>query len=469
MAQEGEASFAAGDVVLLQGTPDPHINGLEATLIRRAGTERWVVTVAGKDKSRILSTRFMQKLEGADTQSQSYCIVGSWDDWDAHPMRWDQLQKCFEFEAEIGAGGSESFKILIGDDWDHCIYPSHANASPFVKHTICGPDEGGLDECWTIGQHQEDKAAAGDVYKVRFFISSDGKPKLVNWVCIKEAQVVNQSLLQEPIAHVARRHQDATDASEVRGSSELQVPSSAKSPFRVDAPEGVAAVQAPVIEERRIRITGDKVVDSMHKRVDDALAMQAASRATDSARQTDEEGCFEVLHPRVAVRAGPSTSALNVAVAKLGQVIRGTPHVVDGQLWLMLDTGALRRLGATAYCDPGEQSARGWILMDGSHLGLGLLLRRTSKPEMPDEYGTYTTVQAKQKWEMMSYVKKQEPSHVSDGDPFGLASLDRKEIKAGVHPGKTNCMVCGFRATSSHEKIAHDRSTGHDGFWMCPT
>uniref|UniRef100_A0A7S2N8C4 Uncharacterized protein n=1 Tax=Alexandrium andersonii TaxID=327968 RepID=A0A7S2N8C4_9DINO len=85
---------------------------------------------------------------------------------------------------------------------------------------------------------------------------------------------------------------------------------------------------------------------------------------------------------------------------------------------------------------------------------------------MADEYRTFTLAQARQKWEAMNYVKKPQERAGND-DPFGLSSLDVAESKVEVHPGRTHCMVCGFRATTSHEKIAHDRSTGHDGFWMC--
>eukprot|EP00413_Alexandrium_margalefii_P033347 CAMPEP_0204577572 /NCGR_PEP_ID=MMETSP0661-20131031/42420_1 /ASSEMBLY_ACC=CAM_ASM_000606 /TAXON_ID=109239 /ORGANISM="Alexandrium margalefi, Strain AMGDE01CS-322" /LENGTH=441 /DNA_ID=CAMNT_0051586419 /DNA_START=51 /DNA_END=1373 /DNA_ORIENTATION=+ len=421
--EPAETRFACGDTVLLKGVPDPEFDGMEGTLVRKAGTTRWVVQVPGKDKSHIVHTGCLVKLAKTTKQSQrgpagGHSIAGTWDDWDVHPMIWDSQESGFVFDVKIGDDACESFRMMVEGDWDRCLFPDRRDAWPLDGHKICGPSADGLEECWTIGHHQEDTAQPGDVYRVRLLLTSDGEPLCVNWSRLEE--------------------------------KELKAETQAAPVQKTLQPLGGH-------QRRIIKITGDRHTDKVKRTVEDQLAFQAAALALESARQTDAEGRFEVLVERLAVRRGPSTSAPTAAAAKLGQVVRGIPHNVNGELWLQLDAAAMHRLGATAYTDPGDQAPCGWALVDGQHLGLGMLLRRTTRPEMPDQYGVFTRKEARKRWESMGLIKKEEPrTAVGNGDPFGIASLDRAEAKAEVHPGRTNCLVCGFRAIYTRDKLAHD-------------
>lgn len=71
---------------------------------------------------------------------------------------------------------------------------------------------------------------------------------------------------------------------------------------------------------------------------------------------TDENETFRVVHKRVAVRKSPSTTAEIVGVEAKGATVTGKVSRVQGQLWVhRLDN-------------------EGWMLINGSSLGLGKLL-----------------------------------------------------------------------------------------------
>uniref|UniRef100_A0A7S0ABK3 Uncharacterized protein n=1 Tax=Pyrodinium bahamense TaxID=73915 RepID=A0A7S0ABK3_9DINO len=465
MSHHESNPFDVGEVVELMGMSDPTVNGSKATLVRPAGKDRWVATVAGKEKGVIVSRGNLQKLQ---TPTQSYSIVGTWDCWEPHEMQWDAQLRCFAFDVAVsGADCCESFKILLEGSWDSCIYPDRADANLFDNHVLRGPDDGGLEECWTIGGHQEDLAAQGDHYTVRLFILPNGVPKSVDWVTA--GHQIKKIPVQEPGVKANRVPPEAPEANLAPtgppGPSEEEVTLGTRPPL----PAVVPVVQPVGGARGSVQWwTGNRERDERFRRVEESCALQAAEIAMASARQTDVEGCFEVMHTRVAVRAGPAIQALTLAAAKAGQVIRGIPHEVDGKLWLQLDHLALRRLGATSYMDPGDQPEHGWVLIDAQHLGLGQLLRRTSKPEMADEFGVFTRDEAKKKWE--AFMKKDR--HNAKGRSVcHVEAIERAEAKAEeeVHPGRTHCTVCGYRAFYARDKNAHVRATGHDGFWMCPT
>lgn len=89
-------------------------------------------------------------------------------------------------------------------------------------------------------------------------------------------------------------------------------------------------------------------------------------QATLSEVEVGKSARFEVVHgPRVAARKSPSTSAPFVGSLQKGQRVTGTPTNVDGTLWL-------------SRAVKGSQE---WVLMDGTALGLGPLLRPWVGPE----------------------------------------------------------------------------------------
>ena len=72
----------------------------------------------------------------------------------------------------------------------------------------------------------------------------------------------------------------------------------------------------------------------------------------------DENETFRVVHKRVAVRKSPSTTAEIIGAENKGATVTGKVSRVQGELWLQRS----------------DCGARGWMLMDGSSLGLGKLL-----------------------------------------------------------------------------------------------
>ena len=77
-----------------------------------------------------------------------------------------------------------------------------------------------------------------------------------------------------------------------------------------------------------------------------------------------------VVHPRMAVRDSPSTTADIVSAHKKGDVVRGVPTTVDGVPWLKL---------SLSCAIEGEPRAA-WMLIDGEAVGLGRLLERREPP-----------------------------------------------------------------------------------------
>lgn len=85
-----------------------------------------------------------------------FFIAGTWNDFTPEPMSWDGAR--FVHQLIIGPTGEESFQLMMGRSWDFTIYPSVADANPFVDYVLCGPDDDGHGKNWTIGRHLKDKA-----------------------------------------------------------------------------------------------------------------------------------------------------------------------------------------------------------------------------------------------------------------------------------------------------------------------
>mmetsp|Transcript_94418 Transcript_94418/g.281807 ORF Transcript_94418/g.281807 Transcript_94418/m.281807 type:complete len:415 (-) Transcript_94418:19-1263(-) len=180
MVQPKGTAFAVGDVVKLKDMPGgTGFNGASATLVKALGKDRWVAQIEGQERGRVVSTANLEHGESQKKQlSRGHFIVGTWDDWDPHEMTWSAEYSCFTYEVALG-GEEQSFKFLLGGDWDSCVYPDHGNAAPFDGHKIHGPDAGGLDTEWTIRRHQEDDVNVR--YVVCMFATADGHVERVDW------------------------------------------------------------------------------------------------------------------------------------------------------------------------------------------------------------------------------------------------------------------------------------------------
>lgn len=126
-----------------------------------------------------------------------------------------------------------------------------------------------------------------------------------------------------------------------------------------------------------------------------------------------ELASYEVVHERVVVRALPSTTAQALAVVRKGYVLPARHVDLEGMSWLHLEWPTINDLGCAAPT-PEVKERGGWLLMDGSSLGLGTLAKRCKDNRKGD--------------------------------------------------GKYTCRVCGARAETTKDKAAHERDTGHSGF-----
>lgn len=103
---------------------------------------------------------------------------------------------------------------------------------------------------------------------------------------------------------------------------------------------------------------------------------------------TDEDETFTVLHSAVFVREAPSANAPKIGILQQGELIQVRPRRVwdsDGHEWVELTHFEVLR-----SCPNSDAAAAfGYALIDGSHLGVGLLLEgpksRTVKTEVKEE------------------------------------------------------------------------------------
>mmetsp|Transcript_6540 Transcript_6540/g.16019 ORF Transcript_6540/g.16019 Transcript_6540/m.16019 type:complete len:788 (+) Transcript_6540:122-2485(+) len=80
-------------------------------------------------------------------------------------------------------------------------------------------------------------------------------------------------------------------------------------------------------------------------------------------------GKYKVVYKNVAVRSGPSVKARILYVAKQGNHLEGSVHVVDGNPWLELNTDSRHNFDIPA------DHKEAWVLIHGASVGLEDLLR----------------------------------------------------------------------------------------------
>jgi len=115
------------------------------------------------------------------SQSKKYCIAGTWGNWTANDMAWDEKGRCFSYTVRLGLNGWESFQILVDGDYKQCIHPDCGDATPHDEHGIAGPDSDGHGKNWTIGRHRLDLGSRGSRFEVKLHVDEDGKAKSITW------------------------------------------------------------------------------------------------------------------------------------------------------------------------------------------------------------------------------------------------------------------------------------------------
>mmetsp|Transcript_160021 Transcript_160021/g.292091 ORF Transcript_160021/g.292091 Transcript_160021/m.292091 type:complete len:596 (-) Transcript_160021:43-1830(-) len=100
-----------------------------------------------------------------------------------------------------------------------------------------------------------------------------------------------------------------------------------------------------------------------------ALKMGKGPATTTHARNV----CYEVVHDRIAVRETASLSGRICGAARKGDKLIGTPYRAGGFWWLRLNVELCQREEVMSL--PAERVQGAWALIDGSPLGLPLLLK----------------------------------------------------------------------------------------------
>lgn len=109
----------------------------------------------------------------------SYKIAGTWDNFKCNDMEFDG--QSFIFWTTLSEQKWDSFQILKDGNWDLTLYPDVRDGSPWVRHTLKGPDKRGHGKNWTIGRHKDDAGDPGTVYKIELQPDEKGLPGKVHW------------------------------------------------------------------------------------------------------------------------------------------------------------------------------------------------------------------------------------------------------------------------------------------------
>jgi len=140
----------------------------------RVGLVDWEPVSASAVKSE------KQQKEGS-AGAKKFCIAGTWGNWSANEMSWDEKRQCYVYTVRLGLNGWESFQILVDGDYKKCIHPDCTEATPHEKHNVCGPDSQGHGKNWTIGRHRLDLGSRGSRFEVRLYLDGDGGARSIEW------------------------------------------------------------------------------------------------------------------------------------------------------------------------------------------------------------------------------------------------------------------------------------------------
>lgn len=115
----------------------------------------------------------------AEPPQGQYYIVGSWNNFRSRPLVWDGV--CFTTRVKVPDSGEMQFQFLIGGDWKQTLYPSVADAGPFVRHKLMGPDDKGHGLNWKIGGKGCDAPRRGERYRIGLVVDTEQRPYEVIW------------------------------------------------------------------------------------------------------------------------------------------------------------------------------------------------------------------------------------------------------------------------------------------------
>jgi len=127
----------------------------------------------------------LNRAEYEETRRPLFFVVGTWDDMTSiHRMHW--TGEYFQFYVQLGSRAKESFQIYLNGSPAKCIYPGTADANPFEKHELKGPNRVSTGLTWTIGANSSDEAAAGKRYEIRLRVSEeDFRPEKLDWMPVR--------------------------------------------------------------------------------------------------------------------------------------------------------------------------------------------------------------------------------------------------------------------------------------------
>lgn len=114
-------------------------------------------------------------------KSHKYFLAGSWTDFKKTiEMKKDKNGNFFS-EIIMGSAGTETFQILMNNNWLAAVHPSFNDATMFDDgHFLEGPDDGGAGMYWTMGMHPRDIVGVRDHAIIHLDIK-DGVPHRVWW------------------------------------------------------------------------------------------------------------------------------------------------------------------------------------------------------------------------------------------------------------------------------------------------
>jgi len=118
---------------------------------------------------------------------------------------------------------------------------------------------------------------------------------------------------------------------------------------------------------------------------------------------------FQVIVKSIVVRGGPSIKAPSVGGLGKGSIVYGLPYKFGGNPWLRIDTAECQRIFVEAE--------EGWVLIHGTCLGMGQLLRTLTAEEEAERFRIRNACSSK-------------PDDISHLDS---ASVVAETLAAGVH------------------------------------
>mmetsp|Transcript_30893 Transcript_30893/g.88871 ORF Transcript_30893/g.88871 Transcript_30893/m.88871 type:complete len:1295 (+) Transcript_30893:66-3950(+) len=115
-------------------------------------------------------------------KSHKYFCISSSTNFEApSEMRRDEANGHFSLELPVGRSGVEYFQLLHNGNYMAALHPDIKDASMHDDgHKLEGPDDGGADKFWAIGQNPKDELKPGDHVIIHLHLQG-GRPMRVWW------------------------------------------------------------------------------------------------------------------------------------------------------------------------------------------------------------------------------------------------------------------------------------------------